>query len=292
MTVYGPNSESAVENPNLRRLVLQDTGLSRALIIKAPLERLSCGGARFKDLDILRDPTHLMYLYVARSIFFDVASLRESQRLRWVRFDKCKELAATRTLLSLPALAELDIFDVRRITDYEVLTELTQLQRAWVKGNYVFDSSFQEMVGARGVWSFTPFKGNSPTASSANRARTYLGGADSNTFAPFELSESDEGRIEMHFSDWTEFESRLGQISDQRGSALLEGMLERVLVTEFPHEMDDGSVVFDSESQAIHIWLLDRATANRVGIALTRMWNSRSRFRALARDAARDSTNM
>jgi hypothetical protein len=267
---------SAALNPNLRELYIDVDRLPVELRITAPLRKLVVhAGRTLAALPPMEDVSQLTDLAIGDAARFHVNSLAGISALRFVAFDGCRELDHVDARLGLPQLDEVEFVGTLAIPGVDVLAGL-KVSRFEVDGNRVFDEAFQAKVKDRPGWTFTPFRPSRGAQKSSGAATT---NPPEHPYAPFELSQTDEGDWEISYDDWTGLaellDRKLGDISLSTVDDLVEHILE-----------DNGlleTVEVRSDDSGLRLASPDRAVVENVVTLLAETWSDSATMRALAK---------
>jgi hypothetical protein len=169
---------------------------------------------------------------------------------------------------------------VHSIPDFNALTRFGG--GLFVEGNYVFDEEFQSQFRDR-VWSFSRYKPKRSLGVSSSTHATFVEGVDVSTFAPFEISEVDDGSFQLTYEDWTGFEEILGDAPGADSSDTADLIAEAVLRADSPELFTSPGFTFDSEGGLMMIRTESLVDIERVARVLLGVWGNTRRMRALAR---------
>jgi hypothetical protein len=275
VTVVTARMLSATRNPHVQNLGLELARLPVDLLITAPVSALTIVSSGIRVLPALLEPSKLRRLTLSGAKSFDLDTLRDATNLAEILFFNCRELLGAETLVGLPELNVLEINGARNIPGSEKLLSLAA-ENFWVENNYVFDDEFQLHIPGGRHWLFSRFKGSAKKASPEDGFELRMG-VDAETFAPFVVAQRADGAFELTFDDWIALSDALGQpIEDVGTSGFVESLAQAIILARAPEVLANGTVQFDSESDAMHLVLRDASAVNHLGNILRTAWNNRS----------------
>lgn len=250
--VPGPNSQSALANPNLKGLDVE-TQLPEWPRVTARLREFAAIGVT--GLDFLDQVEDLESIYVASSALVDCSVLADCTRLSEVRLIDVWEVRGLDVIIPMPTLRWLVLDGVDQFGPVEAFTG--EYSPALVV-DIVNNSSLPEEVAAplreRPRWSVPSLR---PKRASLKNS-------------PFSIEKADgTGGYEVSFDDWGALALRLGV---EQGGPRVEFM-ERV-VTVAARQCDPPvPVEFDSDGGIVFALVPSRTQAGMLHRVLIRLWN-------------------
>jgi hypothetical protein len=269
----------------VRRLRLEVDRIPDGFTTSAAIEELwVSGGKSVRDLSCFTDLSQLTVLEVQRAARLDIADLTEASNLKSLELVYCREVVGFDSVVDLPHLRSIQVFSVHSIPDFDSLTRFGG-GRLFVEGNYVFDEEFQSRFRDRKGWHFSPYKPKRSPGVSASAHATFVEGVDVSTFAPFEISEGDDGSFHLTYEDWTGFEEILGDAPGAESSDTADLIAEAELRRAAPELLTTPGFTFDSEGGLMMIRTESLGDIERVARVLLGVWGNTRRMRTLARKA-------
>jgi hypothetical protein len=268
----------------VRRLRLEVDRIPDGFTTSAAIEELwVSGGKSVRDLSCFTDLSQLTVLEVQRAARLDIADLTEASNLKSLELVYCREVVGFDRVVDLPQLQGIKLFSVHSIPDFDSLTRFRG--GLFVEGNYVFDEDFQAGFRDRKGWRFSKYKPTRSSGVSTSTHATFVGGVDVSTFAPFEISEVDDGSFQLTYEDWTGFEEILGDAPGADSSDTADLIAEAELRRAAPELLTTPGFTFDSEGGVMMIRTESLGDVERVARVLLGVWGNTRRMRALARKA-------